>query len=100
MSNDWTIRVSLYSAVILSQPEGRGYERIRFSYFSTIPLHICNSNSVAQQRPRVYCAHPSIRDHWLLKCMRRCPDQVVSLKRDPSTYTPKQAWYSFIDPMQ
>ncbi|GFW36645.1 hypothetical protein TNCV_1956451 [Trichonephila clavipes] len=28
-------------------------------------------------------AHPSIRDHWALKSMSRCPNQVVSLKRDP-----------------
>ncbi|GFY29983.1 hypothetical protein TNCV_4072961 [Trichonephila clavipes] len=32
-------------------------------------------------RVRAYCAHPSIRDHWTLRCMSRCPDQVVSLKR-------------------
>ncbi|GFT16469.1 hypothetical protein TNCV_281101 [Trichonephila clavipes] len=31
-------------------------------------------------RARAYCAHPSIRDHWVLRCMSRCPDQVVSLK--------------------
>ncbi|GFT54380.1 hypothetical protein TNCV_2727171 [Trichonephila clavipes] len=30
-------------------------------------------------RARAYCAHPSIRDHWALRCMSRCPDQVVSL---------------------
>ncbi|GFT60730.1 hypothetical protein TNCV_3584411 [Trichonephila clavipes] len=41
-----------------------------------------NSNSAAQQptRAKAYCAHPSIRDHWALRCMSRCPDQVVSLK--------------------
>ncbi|GFT99028.1 uncharacterized protein TNCV_3794061 [Trichonephila clavipes] len=33
-------------------------------------------------KARAYCAHPSIRDHWALRCMSRCPDQVVSLKRD------------------
>ncbi|GFY02469.1 hypothetical protein TNCV_3503501 [Trichonephila clavipes] len=35
-----------------------------------------NSNSVAQQpmRARTYCAHPSIRDHWALRCMSRCTD--------------------------
>ncbi|PRD31051.1 UNVERIFIED_CONTAM: hypothetical protein NCL1_24535 [Trichonephila clavipes] len=44
-----------------------------------------SSNSVAKQtmRARAYCAHPSIRDHWVLRCMGRCPDPVVSLKRDP-----------------
>ncbi|GFV81493.1 uncharacterized protein TNCV_52171 [Trichonephila clavipes] len=38
-----------------------------------------NSNSVAQQpmRNRAYCAHPSIRDHWALRCMGRCPDQMA-----------------------
>ncbi|GFT18212.1 hypothetical protein TNCV_183641 [Trichonephila clavipes] len=34
-------------------------------------------------RARAYCTHPSIRDHWALRYMSRCPDQVVSLKRDP-----------------
>ncbi|GFU67671.1 hypothetical protein TNCV_1644201 [Trichonephila clavipes] len=32
-------------------------------------------------RARAYCAHPSLRDHWALRCMSRCPDQVVSLKQ-------------------
>ncbi|GFW99055.1 hypothetical protein TNCV_3008251 [Trichonephila clavipes] len=27
-------------------------------------------------RARAYCAHPSVRDHWALKCISRCPDQV------------------------
>ncbi|GFT62523.1 uncharacterized protein TNCV_3580621 [Trichonephila clavipes] len=46
-----------------------------------------NSNSVAQKhmRARAYCALPSIRDHWTLRCMSRCPDQVVSLKLDPKS---------------
>ncbi|GFU09202.1 retrovirus-related Pol polyprotein from transposon 297 [Trichonephila clavipes] len=26
-------------------------------------------------RARAYCTHPSIRDHWELRCMSRCPDQ-------------------------
>ncbi|GFT74134.1 hypothetical protein TNCV_3708361 [Trichonephila clavipes] len=34
-------------------------------------------------RARAYCAHPSIRYYWALRCMGRCPDQVVSLKQDP-----------------
>ncbi|GFW24796.1 uncharacterized protein TNCV_1960631 [Trichonephila clavipes] len=34
-------------------------------------------------RARAYCAHPSIRDYWTLRCMSRCPDQVDSVKRDP-----------------
>ncbi|GFV68263.1 dorsal-ventral patterning protein tolloid [Trichonephila clavipes] len=28
-------------------------------------------------RARAYCAHPSIPDHWALRSMSRCPDQVV-----------------------
>ncbi|GFV62216.1 uncharacterized protein TNCV_2034941 [Trichonephila clavipes] len=27
-------------------------------------------------RARAYCAHPSIRDHWALRCLSRCLDQV------------------------
>ncbi|GFW98995.1 hypothetical protein TNCV_1782141 [Trichonephila clavipes] len=33
-------------------------------------------------RTRAYCAHPSVHDRWALRCMSRCPDQVLSLKRD------------------
>ncbi|GFW66186.1 hypothetical protein TNCV_1710851 [Trichonephila clavipes] len=42
-----------------------------------------SSNSVVQQpmRARNY-AHPNIRDHWALRCMNRCPNLVVCLKRD------------------
>ncbi|GFW12049.1 hypothetical protein TNCV_4531141 [Trichonephila clavipes] len=40
-------------------------------------------------RARAYCAHPSIRDNWALRCMSRCPDQVVSLKRDPQFSSPQ-----------
>ncbi|GFW78627.1 uncharacterized protein TNCV_4260501 [Trichonephila clavipes] len=49
------------------------------------------SNSVAQQliRARAHCAHPRKRDHWALRCMNRCPDQVVSLKRDPQCLSPQ-----------
>ncbi|GFT02686.1 hypothetical protein TNCV_829541 [Trichonephila clavipes] len=49
------------------------------------------SNSVAQQsmRARVYCAHLSIRDHWALRCMSRCTDQVVRLKRDAQGLSPQ-----------
>ncbi|GFU31922.1 hypothetical protein TNCV_1111711 [Trichonephila clavipes] len=31
-------------------------------------------------RGKAYCAHPSIRHHWALRCMSRCPYQLVSLK--------------------
>ncbi|GFX12347.1 putative DD41D transposase [Trichonephila clavipes] len=30
-------------------------------------------------RARAYCSHPNIRGHWALRCMSRCPDQVISL---------------------
>ncbi|GFU57146.1 hypothetical protein TNCV_1780081 [Trichonephila clavipes] len=40
-------------------------------------------------RARVYCAHPSTRDYWALRCMSRCPDQVVSLKRDSQCLSPQ-----------
>ncbi|GFV90395.1 hypothetical protein TNCV_935271 [Trichonephila clavipes] len=32
-------------------------------------------------RARNYCAHHNRRDHWTLRCMNRCPDLVVCLKR-------------------
>ncbi|GFW36123.1 hypothetical protein TNCV_4929861 [Trichonephila clavipes] len=40
---------------------------------------------LAQQpmRARAYCAHPSIRGHWALRSISRCPDQVVSLCLSP-----------------
>ncbi|GFW97090.1 cAMP-specific 3',5'-cyclic phosphodiesterase 7B [Trichonephila clavipes] len=40
-------------------------------------------------RTRAYCAHSSIRDHWALRCMSRCPDQVIHLKLDPQCLSPK-----------
>ncbi|GFX51606.1 uncharacterized protein TNCV_5013101 [Trichonephila clavipes] len=54
----------------------------------TFLIYKKNSNSVAQQsmRARAYCALPSIRDHWALRCMSRCPDQVISLKREPNVF--------------
>ncbi|GFS79626.1 hypothetical protein TNCV_3187311 [Trichonephila clavipes] len=45
-------------------------------------------NSVAQQPMRAktsLLAHLRICDHWALRCMCRCPDQVVSLKRNSSS---------------
>ncbi|GFU90663.1 hypothetical protein TNCV_1942481 [Trichonephila clavipes] len=49
------------------------------------------SNSEAQHpmRARAYCAHPSISHHWALRCMSRCPDQTVSMKRDPYWLSPQ-----------
>ncbi|GFV90077.1 hypothetical protein TNCV_4377931 [Trichonephila clavipes] len=45
---------------------------------------------MAQQpmRARANCAHPSTRDHRALRCMNRCPGQVVSLKRDLQCFKP------------
>ncbi|GFX38241.1 gamma-aminobutyric acid type B receptor subunit 1 [Trichonephila clavipes] len=40
-------------------------------------------------RARAYCAHPSIRDHWVMRCRSRCPDQMVCLKRDPQCLSPQ-----------
>ncbi|GFW86671.1 DUF4817 domain-containing protein [Trichonephila clavipes] len=34
-------------------------------------------------RSKAFCIHSSIHDHRALRCVGRCPDQVVSLKRDP-----------------
>ncbi|GFU81508.1 hypothetical protein TNCV_4926391 [Trichonephila clavipes] len=40
--------------------------------------------AVAQQHMRARASWaPSIGDHWALRCMSRCTDKVVSLKRDP-----------------
>ncbi|GFV69797.1 hypothetical protein TNCV_431161 [Trichonephila clavipes] len=41
--------------------------------------------AMAQQpmRAKAYGAHLIIRNHWALRYMSRCPDQVVSVKRDP-----------------
>ncbi|GFS57202.1 uncharacterized protein TNCV_491191 [Trichonephila clavipes] len=52
---------------------------------------VLNSNSVAQQpmRAGAYYAHPSICDHWTLRYMSRCLDQVVSLTRDPQCLSPQ-----------
>ncbi|GFV49833.1 hypothetical protein TNCV_1391151 [Trichonephila clavipes] len=38
-----------------------------------------------------YFAHPSIRDHWAMRCMSRCPDQVVSLKPDPQCLSAQES---------
>ncbi|GFX18116.1 hypothetical protein TNCV_1577951 [Trichonephila clavipes] len=50
-----------------------------------------NSNSVTQQpiRVKAYCAHPSIRDHWALRCISRYPDQVFRLKRNSQCLSPQ-----------
>ncbi|GFW57768.1 hypothetical protein TNCV_2926871 [Trichonephila clavipes] len=44
-------------------------------------------------RASAYCAHLSIRDHWALRCMSRCPDQVVSLKRDHQCSRPQANFF-------
>ncbi|GFW17547.1 hypothetical protein TNCV_2651051 [Trichonephila clavipes] len=33
----------------------------------------------------------NIRDHWVLRCMSSCPDQVVNLKRDPQCLSPQES---------
>ncbi|GFY06161.1 uncharacterized protein TNCV_3108401 [Trichonephila clavipes] len=50
-------------------------------------------------RARVYGAHPSIRDHWTLRCKSRCPDQVVSLKRDPQCLSPQASLVPIYPPL-
>ncbi|GFU46935.1 hypothetical protein TNCV_111051 [Trichonephila clavipes] len=40
-------------------------------------------------RVRAYCAHLSICDHWALRCISRCPDPVISFKRDLQCLSPK-----------
>ncbi|GFT17549.1 hypothetical protein TNCV_4807861 [Trichonephila clavipes] len=40
-------------------------------------------------RARVYHVYPSTCDHWVLRCMSKCPHQVVSLKRDPQCLSPQ-----------
>ncbi|GFW36423.1 uncharacterized protein TNCV_3713411 [Trichonephila clavipes] len=40
-------------------------------------------------RARNYCAHHNTRDHWMLRCMNRCPDLVVCLKRDLQCLRPE-----------
>ncbi|GFV86933.1 hypothetical protein TNCV_2198851 [Trichonephila clavipes] len=75
-----------------SNPQPRGLRR---GYATSKPpkqtkifiLHL-NSNSVAQQpmRTTAYCAHFTVSDHWTLKDMSRCSDQVVSLKRNTQCF--------------
>ncbi|GFW12348.1 hypothetical protein TNCV_816031 [Trichonephila clavipes] len=50
-------------------------------------------------RARTYCGHSSIRDHWVLRCISRYPDQVISLKRDrpPVFKSSSKFGTSFID---
>ncbi|GFT52823.1 hypothetical protein TNCV_206481 [Trichonephila clavipes] len=40
-------------------------------------------------RTRDYCAHPSIRGRWAMRCLSRCPDKVFSMKRDPQCLSPQ-----------
>ncbi|GFY22011.1 hypothetical protein TNCV_3296551 [Trichonephila clavipes] len=58
---------------------------------SEVILKLKDSNSVAQQymRARNYCTHHNTRDHWMLRCMNRCPDLVVCLKRDLQCLRPE-----------
>ncbi|GFX60953.1 hypothetical protein TNCV_1897131 [Trichonephila clavipes] len=40
-------------------------------------------------RARNYCAHHNTLDHLTLRCMNRCPDLVVCLKRDLQCLRPE-----------
>ncbi|GFX54967.1 hypothetical protein TNCV_3318841 [Trichonephila clavipes] len=40
-------------------------------------------------RARNYYAHLYTRDHWTVRCMNRCPDLVVGLKRDLQCLRPE-----------
>ncbi|GFX43864.1 uncharacterized protein TNCV_4111431 [Trichonephila clavipes] len=40
-------------------------------------------------RARNYGAHHNTRDHWMLRCMNRCSDLVVCLKRDLQCLRPE-----------
>ncbi|GFW55560.1 hypothetical protein TNCV_119441 [Trichonephila clavipes] len=40
-------------------------------------------------RARNYCACHNTRDHWTLRCMNRCPNLVVCLKRDLQCLRPE-----------
>ncbi|GFX04308.1 uncharacterized protein TNCV_3974561 [Trichonephila clavipes] len=71
--------------VDLLRPEPEMSLNRHWNYFKQKDI----SNSVTQQPMRAYCAHPSIRDHWALRYMSRCPDQVASLKRDPQCLSPQ-----------
>ncbi|GFW99328.1 hypothetical protein TNCV_3981521 [Trichonephila clavipes] len=42
-------------------------------------------------RARNYCAHHNTRDHWTLRCMNRCPNLVVCLKRDLQCLRPQES---------
>ncbi|GFX51865.1 hypothetical protein TNCV_3062831 [Trichonephila clavipes] len=46
-------------------------------------------------RVKAYFAHPSIPDHWALKCISRCPDQVVSQKQKPQCFSPQASLVLF-----
>ncbi|GFS64184.1 hypothetical protein TNCV_3945371 [Trichonephila clavipes] len=49
-------------------------------------------------RARNYYAHPNIRDHWALRCLNRCPDLVVCLKRDVQRLRPQASLVFFYRP--
>ncbi|GFW11899.1 hypothetical protein TNCV_4529651 [Trichonephila clavipes] len=49
------------------------------------------SGATAHKVQGVVCAHLIVRDHWVLSCKRRCPDQVVSLKREPQCKSAAEA---------
>ncbi|GFW10756.1 putative transposable element [Trichonephila clavipes] len=64
--------------------DSRGIPKVRQS--SNLKLKL---SSTTIMRARNYYAHPNIRDHWALRCMNKCPDLVVCLKRDLQCLRPQ-----------
>ncbi|GFT00822.1 hypothetical protein TNCV_3114831 [Trichonephila clavipes] len=58
----------------------------------TPTLEIYGVSPIRVEDPVAWRSHPSICNHWALRCESRCPDHVVSLKRDPQCLIPHQAW--------
>ncbi|GFW51575.1 hypothetical protein TNCV_4212531 [Trichonephila clavipes] len=52
-------------------------------------IHSLISWAQQSMKARDYYAHPNIRDLWVLRCMNRCPDLVVCLKRDLQCLRPQ-----------
>ncbi|GFT08544.1 hypothetical protein TNCV_4401251 [Trichonephila clavipes] len=55
------------------------------TFLPTVLLHAQQS-----MRARNYYAHSNIRDHWVLRCMNRCPNLVVSEERPSVFKTPSK----------
>ncbi|GFV33350.1 hypothetical protein TNCV_1498701 [Trichonephila clavipes] len=57
------------------------------------------SGATAHEDQGLLCPSQCTRP-WALRCMSRCPDQVVSLERDSQCLVRKLAWYSFINQLK